>query len=499
MARRVQKAAAGSHVAEPANKPGDPFHQPDATSQVGLVPADLPADWLPIALVIGDGIIAGVSVLVGYWLRFGKASQVLPIKPYLLAIPVVVVLYMFALAVNRQYRSWRGLTLVDQLLSLYLGIGLAAVLMFAAIEAGNLGQSFSRLSLLPAVLFSAVLMTAERYLLRQYETSLRRRGIGTERVLMVGTGTGAELLIRRMTMFPQYGFQVVGVASDESLPEGSFVGVPVVGAVGDLPKLVRDLNIHQVFLALPGGQRDRLLHLIKLCEDERLEFKIVPDLLEVMSTRVSANAIDGLPLVGIRRNQLRGGAAAAKRLIDVVVSALLLIVFSPVMLLITVLIKLAMPGPILFRQERIGRYRTPFVIFKFRSMIPDAEAKTGPVVARPGDQRVTWLGGLLRRTSMDELPQLFNVLKGDMSLVGPRPQPTFFDQQYSGEVPRYLERQQARPGLTGWAEVNDLRGAAPIVDRTMYDVYYIEHWSLALDLKIVILTGLRLFTQRHAY
>ena len=139
------------------------------------------------------------------------------------------------------------------------------------------------------------------------------------------------------------------------------------------------------------------------------------------------------------------------------------------------------------------------MIYKFRSMIPDAEAKSGPVVAKPGDDRVTPLGKWLRRLSLDELPQVFNVIKGDMSLVGPRPQPTFFDQQYSGEVPRYLERQQVRPGLTGWAEVNDLRGAAPIVDRTMYDVYYIENWSLALDLKCIILTAMRMFSHHHAY
>jgi exopolysaccharide biosynthesis polyprenyl glycosylphosphotransferase len=278
-----------------------------------------------------------------------------------------------------------------------------------------------------------------------------------------------------------------------------FAGVRVVGSPSELPALVKELKVDQVFLALPGDQRDRLLHLIKLCEDEQLEFKIVPDLLEAMSTRVSADAIDGLPLVGIRRSQLRGTGAVVKRVIDIVVSAAFLIVLSPLLLLVAILIKVTMPGPVLFRQERIGRGRKPFLIYKFRSMIPDAEAQTGPTVAKPGDSRVTWLGRILRRTSLDELPQLYNVLKGDMSLVGPRPQPTFFDERYRGEVPHYMERQQARPGLTGWAEVNDLRGAAPIVDRTMYDVYYIEHWSLMLDLKIIVLTGLRLFTQRHAY
>ncbi len=459
----------------------------------------LPADWLPVALVIGDAGIAAISVPAGYWIKYYKASQVLPFGPYLAAIPVVVFLYLFALTVTGQYRSWRGRTLVDQLFALYSAVGLAAVLIFAAIELGNLGQSYSRLTIVPAVLLAVVLMTLERYLLRQYETRLRRRGIGTERVLMVGASEGSEALIRRMNMFPQYGFHVVGVVSDEVSSPESYFGVPVVGRVGDLLVLVKELKVDQVFLALPASKRDRLLHLIKLCEDQNLEFKIVPDLLEIMSTRIAANSIDGLPLVGIRRNQMRGGAAFVKRAIDLLISAILLVVFSPVLLVIVILIKLTMPGPILFRQERIGRNRNAFVIYKFRSMIPDAEAKSGPVVAAPGDQRVTRLGRILRRLSLDELPQLFNVLKGDMSLVGPRPQPTFFDLRYSSEVPRYLERQQVRPGLTGWAEVNDLRGAAPIGDRTMYDVYYIENWSLTLDLKCVILTAMRMFSHHHAY
>jgi exopolysaccharide biosynthesis polyprenyl glycosylphosphotransferase len=482
---------------EAAGSPG-PSGQPDpSVEQSRLV--FLPPDWLPLALVAGDAVIAGVSVLAGYWIKYYNATQALPIRPYLVAIPVVVFFYLVALAVTGQYRSWRGRTLVDQLFALYQGIGLAAIAMLAAIEVGNLGQSYSRLTILPAVLMSALLMTGERYLLRQYETRLRRRGIGTERVLMVGTGGGSELLIQRMNMFPQYGFHVVGVASDDETLEGAFVGVPVVGRVGDLPTLAKTLRVDQVFIALPASQRERLLHLITLCEDLNLEFKIVPDLLEVMSTRVAANAIDGLPLVGIRRSRLHGGAAIVKRAIDILVSLLLLIVFSPVLLVVAILMKFTMPGPLLFRQERIGRQRKPFVIYKFRSMILDAEAATGPVVAAPGDSRVTGLGRWLRRLSLDELPQLVNVLRGDMSLVGPRPQPTFFDERYSGEIPRYLERQQARPGLTGWAEVNDLRGAAPIGDRTLYDVYYIENWSLALDIKIVLLTAIRVFYQRHAY
>jgi exopolysaccharide biosynthesis polyprenyl glycosylphosphotransferase len=469
-------------------------------------PLFLSTDWLPKALIVGDIVIAGASVLIAYWYHhnFDPIHSLtlgeLPFAPYLAAVPVVMVIYVAALAINHQYQSWRGRTLVDLLLQLYSGIGLAAILILAVISLANLGAQYSRLSITYAILLSAVLLTAERYFLRQYETRLRRKGVGTDRVLMVGTGAGSEMLIQRMNMFPQYGFQVVGVADDDHEKGSRFAGAPVVGRIDDLYNLAQELRIDQVFLALAGSSRAQLLGLIKLCEDQKLEFKIVPDLLDVMSTRVDVDAIDGVPLVGIRHNRLRGGNAAIKRLVDIVVSASLLLIFSPILVLVAALIKLTSPnGPVVFRQERIGMHRRPFTVYKFRTMIPDAEKATGPVVAQPGDPRATRLGRILRRTSLDELPQLFNILKGDMSVVGPRPQPTFFDERYSSDVPRYLERQQVRPGLTGWAEVNDLRGAAPIVDRTLYDVYYIENWSLVLDVKILLLTGIRIFFQRHAY
>jgi exopolysaccharide biosynthesis polyprenyl glycosylphosphotransferase len=466
----------------------------------------LPPDWLPKALIGGDAIIAGGSVLLAYWFHhtFDPFHTLtpgeLPAGPYLAALPFVILFYIASLAANHQYQSWRGRTLLDLLLQLYGGIGLAAILMLAVISLANLGIYYSRLTITYTIVLSALLMTLERYVLRQYETRLRRQGIGTERVLMVGTAAGSEMLIQRMNMFPQYGFQVVGVADDGRVPGSSFAGAPVIGGIEDLRQLAQKVNADQVFLALPGGSRAELMKLIKICEDEQLEFKIVPDLLDVMSTRVDVNAIDGVPLVGIRRNRLRGANAMIKRAIDVAVSALFLIILSPILLIVAAIIKLTSPrGTVVFRQERIGMHRRPFKVYKFRTMIPDAEAKTGPVVATPGDPRTTAFGRFMRRTSIDELPQFVNILRGDMSLVGPRPQPTFFDEKYGVDVPRYLERQQVRPGLTGWAEVNDLRGAAPIVDRTLYDVYYVENWSLGLDVKIILLTGLRIFFQRHAY
>jgi len=466
----------------------------------------LPPDWLPLALLIGDAVIVVASIAAAFFyyhnfdpLRRSEGAA-LAFGPYLPAMPVVVVIFLVSLAINQQYRSWRGRTLMDLLLGLYSGVGLAAVLVLAAIAVTNLGVYYSRLTITYMVILTAVLMTTERYLLRQYETRLRRQGIGAERVLMVGTGPGAEMLLRRMSMFPQYGFQVCGVLADDLESGSSYASIPVVGSVDELPVMARTLTVDQVFIAMANQDRNRLVHLIKLCEDQQLEFKVIPDLLDIMSTRTEVNSIDGLPLVGVRHSRLTGANAAAKRLIDIVASTVALVILAIPLLIFAVLLKITSPGgPVIFKQERIGMKRRPFIVYKFRTMIPDAEAVTGPAVALPGDPRTTPLGRVMRKLSIDELPQLWNVLRGDMSLVGPRPQPTFFDERYSSEVPRYLERQQVRPGLTGWAEVNDLRGAAPIVDRTIYDVYYIENWSLVLDLKIMILTVLRMFFQRHAY
>src|ERR1700737_3893462 len=462
-------------------------------------------NWLPLALILGDALIAAVSVILAYEYRYhlDRIPQVvrepLAFGPYLAAVPVVVAIYLLALAGNQQYRSWRGRTLVDQLFAMGSGSALGAMLILAGMSLYR-GFEYARLTLVYTVVIAAVLMTVERYLLRQYETRLRRRGIGTERVLMVGTGTGSEQLIHRMAMFPQYGYHVDGVLDDGLEVGRIFAGAPVVGRIQDLRRIIPQMGIDQVFVAVPGATNAEILPFIKTCDDLQAEFKLVPDLLEVMSTRAAVDAIDGLPLIGIRRSRLRAPAALLKRAIDILVSAIALIIASPFMLVIAILIKLTSPGgPILFRQPRVGLHDNHFTVYKFRSMIPDAEAQTGPVVAKPDDDRCTPIGRVLRRLSLDELPQLFNILKGDMSLVGPRPMPVFLVERFTEEIPRYLERHQVRPGLTGWAQVNDLRGGEAFADRAMYDIYYVENWSLALDLKILILTGARVFFQRRAY
>jgi len=418
----------------------DPAAAPAARKSSRLV--TLGPDWLPLALLVGDAVIVVASIVAAYLFHrtvdpFHTEGRLLPFGPYIAAIPIVVFLYLFALTINRQYQSWRGRSLSDLLLGLYSGIGLAAVLALAGISLGNVGTHYSRLVITYTVLLTVVLMTVERYWLRQYETTLRRKGIGTEQVLIVGTGTGSEMLVQRMSMFPQYGYHVVGVL-DDRMPAGStFAGSQVVGRIDDLPRKSRELRADQVFIAIAEEDRGRLLNLIKLCEDQQLEFKVVPSMLDIISTRAEVNSIDGLPLVGIRHSRLRGTNAVLKRAVDIVVSAIALTILAIPLLIVAVFVKLTSPrGPVLFRQERIGLNGQPFRVIKFRTMIPNAEAETGPKVAEPGDPRATPVGRVMRKLSIAELPQFWNVLRGDMSLVGPRPQPTFFDERYGAEVPR---------------------------------------------------------------
>src|SRR3989442_11236717 len=228
-------------------------------------------NWLPLVLMVGDALIAGVSVILAYEYRYhlDRIPQVvkepLAFPPYLAAVPFVVAIYLFALAVNQQYRSWRGRTLVDQLFALGGGTVLAAMLMLAGMSLYR-GFEYARLTPVYTVIVGAILMTIQRYLLRQYETPLRRRGIGTERVLMVGTGTGSQLLIQRMAMFPQYGYQVAGVLDDRLELGSVFAGAPVVGRIGDLRQLIPQMAVDQVFVAVPGATNDEILHLVKTCD-----------------------------------------------------------------------------------------------------------------------------------------------------------------------------------------------------------------------------------------
>ena len=471
--------------------------------------------WLPWTRALIDVVAIVVGVVLAYNYRFHVDRIPIPgFEPpafgyYLAAAPGVALIFVVTFAFSGVYRIRRGRPLLDEMFAI-IGAAAMAGLITLALMSIYRGFSYSRLVLGYSVVIALALILIGRILLRRLLTMQQRRGVGTDRVLIVGTGAGSELLLHRMTMFPEYGYTVCGVLDGRPglLPEPAlrlepgtpFAGSQVIGRIDELPTQVKGKQIDQVFLALTGASHGEMLHLIKTCDDLQVDFRMLPDVFEIITTRVSADVVDGIPLVGVRRSQVEGLGLVLKRAFDLVLAVLLLGLLSPILLLLALAIRLSSTkGPVLFRQERVGKDGQIFTLLKFRSMIPDAEAATGPVFATADDQRRTAIGRLIRRFSLDELPQLLNIVRGDMSLVGPRPERPYFVERFGAEIPRYLERHQVRPGVTGWAQVNDLRGTTSIADRTIYDIYYIENWSLSFDIKILLLTIGRIFFHSHAY
>ncbi|MEA3406471.1 MAG: undecaprenyl-phosphate glucose phosphotransferase [Chloroflexota bacterium] len=331
-------------------------------------------------------------------------------------------------------------------------------------------------------------------LVRRY---VRRRH--PERLLFVGTGDAARILLQKVTQSPRLRYHVVGFVDDQRTGE-RVAGLPVLGSQGDLASIVREHDIQEVVIALTDASHEELLDMIADCESERATVRIFPDVFQIVASEVRISDMDGLPLLTVRDVALRGWKLAAKRALDLVVSVGALVFLSPLLLFIALLVKLDSKGPAFYAQERVGLDGKPFYMLKFRSMREGAEEETGPVWAQADDPRSTRVGAFLRRTSLDELPQLINVLRGEMSLVGPRPERPIFVEQFRQVLPRYMERHNEKAGITGWAQVNGLRGDTSIVERTKYDLYYIENWSLLFDLKIIVRTIMnQLRGDRNAY
>jgi exopolysaccharide biosynthesis polyprenyl glycosylphosphotransferase len=275
--------------------------------------------------------------------------------------------------------------------------------------------------------------------------------------------------------------------------------VPVLGRTDELGKITDELEVDEVLIALPEASRRDLLDLVSQCQREGLAIKVFPDVFQLLAGEVQIGDLDGLPLLSMRDVALRGWRLTLKRGVDILVSGVVLVLLSPLLLGLAIMVRLGSPGAVFYIQERVGLDGRPFPMLKFRSMRADAETGTGPVWAVRDDPRVTRLGAVMRRYSLDELPQFINVLLGHMSIVGPRPERPEFVREFRRQIPRYMERHQERAGITGWAQVNGLRGDTSIEERTKYDLYYIENWSILLDFKIMARTFLRVLWDPNAY
>jgi exopolysaccharide biosynthesis polyprenyl glycosylphosphotransferase len=315
-----------------------------------------------------------------------------------------------------------------------------------------------------------------------------KKGRGLSPVFIVGTGQTASILARRILNHPEYGYSLAGFLTENPGEAGqNLEGVPVIGLVKDLKDRALKLDVKEIMLVRPDLKTDHLFDLMIDCERELITVHIVPDFMEIITSEISVNEVGGVPLFGLKETPLHGFNLIMKRLFDIVISFIALVIFSPLMGIVALLIWLDSKGPIIYKQERMGVNGQTFTFYKFRSMVTDAE-KDGPVWAKQNDPRCTRIGARLRAWNLDEIPQFWNVLRGDMSLVGPRPERPVFVEKFKNGIPRYMARHRVKSGISGWAQVNGLRGNCSIEERLKYDLYYIENWSLLFDVKILILT-----------
>jgi Undecaprenyl-phosphate glucose phosphotransferase len=357
---------------------------------------------------------------------------------------------------------------------------------------------FSRLVFLYFWVLATFLSVCERSLLRFLLRELRRKGYNLRYMLIIGAGQVAADMVSRIRLHQELGVQLIGCLSRDGGERRGPGGIPIVGKYSDLGTFLERTDIDQVVVALPLEDHQLLPEVMAELKDSILDIKVVPDLYQFASIGGAIEEFEGLPVISLQGCPLDGINLFTKRLLDLTIAGASIIVFSPLMALIAVVVKVSSRGPVLFKQERVSFDGTPFRIIKFRTMVTDAEAQ-GPGWTTPGDGRVTLVGRILRSTSLDELPQLFNVLRGDMSLVGPRPERPVFIQEFRQRIPRYMLRHKVPAGITGWAQVNGWRGDTSIDKRIEHDLYYLENWSVLLDLKIMLLTLLNGFRNRNAY
>jgi Undecaprenyl-phosphate glucose phosphotransferase len=328
---------------------------------------------------------------------------------------------------------------------------------------------------------------------------MRARGVNLRHVLAVGEGETMESMISRLDRYPELGLRVVGVVTDEQSSAVAIAGKEVLGHFGELLELTQRTRVDEVLISLPPNQMPRLDSLLEQLREETLAVRIVPDVYRHVTLGCQVDEFEGTPIVRINDSPLVGMGAFAKRATDIVLSAAALVILAPLLLLIAVAVKLTSNGPVIYAQERMGLDGRSFRMLKFRSMREDAESKTGAVWCRPSDERRTPIGTFLRQTSLDELPQLWNVLRGDMSLVGPRPERPVFVNQFRKEIPHYMLRHKVQAGITGWAQVNGWRGNTSLTARVECDLFYIRNWSYLLDLKILVMTIWKGFINKNAY
>jgi Undecaprenyl-phosphate glucose phosphotransferase len=470
--------------------------------------------------VLSDAALGVSAFIIAYALRFhtGAVTALIPVthgvpplRQYIQDLPFIALLVPLGFQLQGLYRLRRGRSRVDDFFAVFVGsilavvFGIVATLYVQAYFASSAAKARGEFEVSQAVwaiflVLNVALTFASRELVREVLERRWRAGIGLKRILIAGSGELGRLVADKIIAHRELGYQIVGFVDDKASGDHlGYRGLPLLGTIEEAADIATREGVDHLYVALPPDQHVQMLELIESTSRECVDVKVVPDLLQVIALRARLEELDGIPVININDVPLQGVNAAIKRVLDVAISGVALVFLAVPLACIAALVKLTSRGKIFYRQERMGLDGKPFIIYKFRSMHDDAEALTGPVFASEHDPRRTPIGKFLRQSNIDELPQLWNVLRGDMSIVGPRPERPLFVAQFKDKIPSYMLRHKVKAGLTGWAQVNGWRGNTSIEKRIEYDLYYIENWSVRLDLKIMWLTLLRGFFHKHAY
>jgi len=465
--------------------------------------------------VVSDALLGLSAFIAAYALRFHTGiipvpKGIPPLRQYINVLPFIAVVVPLGFFLQGLYRLRRGRSRVDDFFAVFVGSILAVLfgmmstlyletyIVTSARDTGAL--EVSQPVWVIFLVLNVALTFASRELMREVLERRWRAGIGLKKILIAGCGDLGRLVADKILEHRELGYQIVGFVDDRAAGDHlGYRGFPLLGTLDDAAQITVDEEVDHLYVALPPEEHVRMLELLESTSREMVDVKVVPDLLQVIALRARLEDLDGIPVININEPPLQGFNTIVKRAIDVAISSVALILLSIPIGIIALLVKATSKGSVLFHQERMGLDGKPFTIVKFRSMFADAEKQTGPVWAVADDPRVTPVGRFLRRSNLDELPQLWNVLRGDMSIVGPRPERPHFVAQFKHKIPQYMLRHKVKAGLTGWAQVNGWRGNTALEKRIEYDLYYIENWSVRLDLKIMWLTLLKGFFHKHAY
>lgn len=455
-------------------------------------------------LVFIDGVVIGLALVLAWFVRF--KSGIFPtslwhldFKTYMIPLIIIIPLYLLIYDALGLYTPHRKKKIDHEVWNTIkaniIGLLILISLLFIVKQI-----HYSRYVLLLFAFFSVLLSTLERTILRKILRIIRKKGFNLKHILVIGAGDLGCNYAHKIHENRHLGYNIIGFLDDEKIVGYKVAKSVVIGKINDLTSIILKNNLDEIIIALPLKEYDKLGYIIKVCEKYGVKAQIIPDYYKYIPSKPYVDQLDDIPLINIRHVPLDSAYnKLVKRLVDIILSSIGIIITSPIMILTALIIKLTSPGPIIFKQTRVGLHRRKFEMYKFRSMKVQTDEEEKVKWTTKDDPRKTRFGNFIRKTSIDELPQLFNVLKGEMSLIGPRPERPYFVEKFREEIPKYMIKHHVRPGITGWAQVNGWRGDTSIKMRIEHDIYYIENWSIWLDIKILFLTLFKGFVHRNAY